>query len=176
MGHALIRWQNQWDIGHSSATRPPPMTPLTPAVRHITTSNYNSTVLQKSQPNSTQLPLHGYNSLLTTITSQFPRNISKPRNPRQPPSHRHSDLQVYNNKYLGVPAAATSEQRIGKHPTKHFQSTLSPLDLPPDNAGAHPPTPVKLRTTGFGSISQHHSFTQEACFETTLLLIYKRKP
>jgi hypothetical protein len=41
------------------------------------------------------------------------------------------------------------------------------------NAGAHPPTPVKLRTTGFGSISQHHSFTQEACFETTLLLIYK---
>ena len=144
-----------------------------PAVRNNISNNYNITHSHTSQHDSTGLPLPGSNPLLTTMTSQYRQNISKPRNQCPSTSHQHSDLQKYNSAFLGVPAATTSKQRIGKHPTKHFQSTLSQLDLPPDNAGAHPPTPAKLRTTGFGPISQHHSFTQEACFEMTLLLTYK---
>jgi hypothetical protein len=47
-----------------------------------------------------------------------------------------------------------------------------PLDY--DNK-QHPPSPTTLRTHGFGQISPAHSFTQEACFETILIHIFKSR-
>jgi hypothetical protein len=35
------------------------------------------------------------------------------------------------------------------------------------------PTPTALRLSGFGQLSRHHNFTQEASYETSLLLLYK---
>jgi hypothetical protein len=46
----------------------------------------------------------------------------------------------------------------------------SPLD---HNSQPTPPSPTTLRTSGFGQISPNHSFTQEACFETVLIHIFK---
>jgi hypothetical protein len=103
-----------------------------------------------------------------------PTNISTPCRVCPPSGNCNPDLQEYNQTFLGISGTTKHVQRIGK-PLSPLESSLpSPLDPAKPWARTDPPTPTKLHTLGFGTISEHHSFTQETSFESMLLLLFKR--
>eukprot|EP00956_Cyclotella_meneghiniana_P006579 scaffold8699_cov86-Cyclotella_meneghiniana.AAC.1 len=59
--------------------------------------------------------------------------------------------------------------RIGKSETHQCKSSQKTVH----QTNHKWPTPTMLRTTGFGRLSKRHNFRQEACFETTVLCLFK---
>ena len=95
--------------------------------------------------------------LFPVISLSLPCTICATRKVRLPSLLCLSDLQEYNLTFVGISVATLHEQHIGMTPLP-----VTVPCTPPHHEQANPLTPTKLCKSGFGTISKHHSFTQDA--------------
>lgn len=109
----------------------------------------------------------------STFQAASIQNYSLPRTKR-PHHNKNVELSEFKRTRLGIDDSLSATQRIG-------ESSWPPITDSSQYAAPHGtgtpllwPTPVELKTTGFGKVSRHHSFRQEASFETVLIILFKQ--
>ena len=83
-------------------------------------------------------------------------------------------LREYNKKYLVKSEYDPTAASLGKSFHDEYLS-LSAVgnDIHPTTASPRPPLPHGLLRSSFGKPSASHSFVQDACFETSYVLVLK---
>jgi hypothetical protein len=83
-------------------------------------------------------------------------------------------LREFNMKYLGQSEYDPTTASLSKSFYNEFLS-LSAVgnDIRPTIASSRPPSPRALLRSSFGKLSASHSFIQDACFETSYVLVLK---
>jgi hypothetical protein len=83
-------------------------------------------------------------------------------------------LQEFNKKYLGQSDYDPTAASLSKSFYDEYLS-LSAVgnDIRPTTASPWPPSPLDLLRSSFGKPSANHSFVQDACFETSFVLVLK---
>jgi hypothetical protein len=83
-------------------------------------------------------------------------------------------LREFNKKYLGQSDYDPTAASLGKSfYDKYLSLSAVGNDIRPTTASPRPPSPRDLLRSSFGKTSANHSFVQEACFETSFVIVLK---